>query len=336
MGLTTDEAKRLARESLHETVKLVNLPSFVRLHFEDGEPCLIIDVSMETGDAVIHYKPRAATECIALAGMELGDPRADLLPKEVVAELQRGNIESLVADLLATCIHEFVETVDNIPELTYALTRCLRTESFHQLASLRGEKHPDPFTSRNVIDQVLELANKGRRERLEEVVKETQSLYRPQFQHLFPVYRYLKPIWDDAKSCYKRNRKSPKWPELVKTECNDSELKLPLDLIYKLDDKRSGSDSYKSEASALAVEHAARLCGVKSNALQTRTLMERRKKSEEEFFETHGVKEPDPSYCERLARKLIREKALRERNLSGRTKMARNTADGRTHLTAVK
>lgn len=336
MGMTPEIAKQHARKFLFESVKRVKFPPNIYKWFYKGEPCLTMEVATGFGEAEITFYPQTSAEYLAVESLGLSDAQAEFLPEEYVIESQRENIESLIAHLLVTCIDEFTETVENIPKLALALNGCLTSECVLQLMSLRGAKNPDGFNSYVLVNKTLEIVNRGRRERMEKAVKDTAAYYRPQFQHLFPVYHYLKPIWDEAKDCYKRNRESARWREIVKAACNDEELELPPDLINRLDGKGANSDSYSSMPSELALEHAARLCGARANQYKPRTLQDHLKESREEFFRATGVEKPDSSDCARLTRKLINERTPRERQLSVRSKLARKHRRGRPHLTAVK
>lgn len=75
-------------------------------------------------------------------------------------------------------------------------------------------------------------------------------------------YNELRSIWRDAKSLYRRNSESRNWREMIRVEYTD----LPLDLINRL--VLQG----ESRPSDLALEHAARLCGVPKNHYTTRWL----------------------------------------------------------------
>lgn len=338
MSLTPEEAKRLAKETLLRILKQTKFPPYVAHEIVGGEPRLIINIDRESKRPVasITYYPLADAELLAVLASESDYAHDHFLPGEDVSNSRRAHTESLIRNLLETCIDEFGAVADNCIHLALALTTSLTRREILKLMSVSGSKKPDISCSYKFIDEVLEMVNRERREQLEQAVKDAAAYYGPHFQHLFPVYLYLKSIWDGAKSCYKRNRKSPKWLELVRTECNDSELQLPSDLIIRLDGERGLSDPYRSMASTLALEHAARLCGAAANEYKPRTLHEHLKESREEFFRVYGIKEPALSDCERLTRTLIMVKTPRGRHLTSHGKGARKRPGGRPHLTAVK
>jgi hypothetical protein len=82
-------------------------------------------------------------------------------------------------------------------------------------------------------------------------------------------YEKMLPVWKDAKAIWKKNRER-NWQAFIQSEYRD--LQLPVDLIARL----SGSPSHLSDdiktklsekggsasPSDIALEHAARLCGV--------------------------------------------------------------------------
>jgi hypothetical protein len=91
------------------------------------------------------------------------------------------------------------------------------------------------------------------------------------------VYEELLPVWEKARSIYKRNNDLPTWKKMIEAAFHDHAYPLPLDLVAMLsgdpDDLNDlpekmrdaalkateGGEDY-TKASNLALEHSARLC----------------------------------------------------------------------------
>lgn len=107
-----------------------------------------------------------------------------------------------------------------------------------------------------------------------------RGTWRPSIEEIAPNYRYVLPMWKDAKRLYKQNRNRANWREIIKAahpdlaECEDliSRLSgklndLPEEIQAKLSEK--GGDS---KPSSIALEHAARLCGIEAYSYGVRYL----------------------------------------------------------------
>lgn len=282
MGPISDEAKRLARQLLFEEAARIKFPSRVRRCDEDGELTFAVTVNTGVGDAVVFYKPQAAAERIAQTCFDwvgaAGEASEELLP-----DFRRDIIRASIGHLLETFHAEFNDAVENLPELAFAASACIFDYALQQSKAQFKWGRPDKRSPNRLIDAALAAADEGRRARLEVGLMCAHAYFTPSFTLLHGFYTRLKPIWEEAKSCYKRNRTSPKWREMVRAACDSPEVELPSDLINRLDAKRGFFDSYKAMPSALALEHAARLCGARPNAYNTRRLHEFLKKSEKEF-----------------------------------------------------
>ncbi len=93
----------------------------------------------------------------------------------------------------------------------------------------------------------------------------------PAFNLVSFYYDELLSQWKAAKEVYKANKNFRNWEKMLAASFED----LPTDLLQKLGDP----DNYSSMPSTIALEHAARICGIKPNSVVLRTLQNYSEKS---------------------------------------------------------
>ena len=331
--------KQLARELLIEVAKGVKFPSHVCQHQTDkGEICFVCVMSSERGTATIFYKPQEAAEYLVRQCEPRAKKISEVFPQVFpnlmsTEEFLRIEAAAAIYTLLNNFHLEFAETLVHLPEISYLQVEFAMNAVWEQAAAVHSGKSPDHQHAIELVDQLLAYFNRGRKARmLQGLFKEIERA-KPRMHLLAPIYDSLLPVWKDAKNRYKLNRDSARWRQIIAAAYVEPEL--PSDLIERFETHQLNTDSYEAMPSVLALEHAARMCGVTPYAYKTRTLQERladsRKwiaehsrdellKEAEKFFAVLCEKERTDELAERM-----RDAA--DGDFSLRSKISQNAAD---------
>ena len=137
--------------------------------------------------------------------------------------------------------------------------------------------------ARKQFDDYFEKQVRRKKARLLDDIHPEKIRERP--KHLISYfYAMYHSAWKDAKKCYRANKSYASWPAMVAA----AHPTLPSDLIERLGEP----DPYTSMPSAIALEHAARACGLRENSLGIRALQDYLNESRK-WLRRHGVKEEE-------------------------------------------
>jgi hypothetical protein len=167
------------------------------------------------------------------------------------------------------------------------------------------------------VDELLAQLNRSRRERMLAAVHDARARSQPAWRMLPIFYDSLLPVWKEAKKIYRTHRDGS-WREFISVLRSDEPL--PLDLVERLDAGGADKDSYESMPSSLALEHAARLCGVSPNSYKLRTLQEHLAENRK-WFDAAGESEREE------ATQVFTSEQLLQRELNRIVRESLNTAE---------
>jgi hypothetical protein len=289
----TDDAKvkEVAHQLLSEIVKTVEFPPYVQQLESDGEFLFVCTLKSPNGDAVLHYKPRQAAEFLVreCAGWaSVIRKRRELFPEDPGFEEEMFLIsaKTTIQMLLINFHNEFGELVGALPRMAFEQLSFGAEAIGH--AKVKGhDVKLDWQAAIQRMEETLAHFTRGRRERWLRTLNRAKNATEPALDLLSVFYdKVTLPAWKEAKDRYERNKDSKKWREIIKASCDDDSIPLPADLINRLDGCAEDTDAYVSMPSAIALEHAARLCGAAPNAYKTRTLYGHLAASRKWFEET--------------------------------------------------
>ena len=115
-----------------------------------------------------------------------------------------------------------------------------------------------------IIDEIISEGNTRRRERVRRAMWEIDP--RLTLANLYHYYQRLYPIWKKAAQIYKKNAKLRTWKKIIQDEISQSDgVILPENLMSLLSpgaEPPNATGTIEFTPSGLALEHAARACGV--------------------------------------------------------------------------
>lgn len=193
---------------------------------------------------------------------------ANRIANNIQRIVMRGREGFVISEAMQDTILAHIQTV-----LGEQLIRTLRD------ALNRAEIETQKRTMRELNDTLLQLPPDRLNEWSEQAARDarTESRRRQELRMRggrepeYPLtglreqHEQLKPVWRDAKRLYRQNGTRQNWREIIATVHSD----LPGDLLNKL------SLQGESGPAELALEHAARQCGVPPNRYSIRQLWER-------------------------------------------------------------
>jgi len=122
-----------------------------------------------------------------------------------------------------------------------------------------------------IIDEIISEGDKRRRKRVREALWEIDPRLR--LSNLNRYYLEFYPVWKKAARIYKNSKDLATWKKVIQDEIyQTARLKLPDDLVNHLDDQTespTAEGTIEFAPSGLALEHAARSCGVEKFTYST-------------------------------------------------------------------
>ena len=238
---------------------------------DNGEIILVFTMLTERGDAEVKYKPQKAAEFLVRTCHDCLVATRQHFPDKLCDLISRRSAQASIQLLLIHSFEEFADPVRQLPMLAFGhLTSSMNAIMDECNAEENGSRRKRPKVFK-YVDKILNRFE-SRRLRIISDLKSKQGSRKPPPYLFAVIYERLLPLWKDAKSRYKRNNDSERWREIIQAAYAEEEL--PADLIDRLDDKQEHTDAYDSMPSAIALEHAARVCGYKPNEYKTRSLQE--------------------------------------------------------------
>lgn len=266
--MSDDEVARMADELLREVASEIEFPPHVAKVEDGGGLRLMLHIVGGHGSSVAYYEPQAAAELIVrhCERAVIGSLEPSF-SEEFLAEMLRAQVAAAIWVLLETFHCEVHDLFLDLPRLaldqiSFSMQRVIdarTTDLRHRQTSL-----PSPR------DWGRQLRNRELRVMKRE--QEEDELREPRLLLINLFYDGLWSKWKEVKKRYRGYRVSDHWKEMLLRDFAEDEL--PPDLIDRLNDKREDGDCYDAEPSALALEHAARMCGAPPNHFKKRTLYE--------------------------------------------------------------
>ena len=269
--MSDERIRELGREVIAEAINRVELPPNTVKNEINGFWELAVDINLPSGGVTIHYKPQLAVEQIIRKldkAFEEDWKNTEWDSDEEFRAIYHSTVEepsAYAAEVLLTQFYyEFEDAVKLLPESALIQTECVGKEWHKQLSN--PEDVQETESSENAVDKYLRSVNKGRRNRMMKLIKEAREEARYDMSKFAVHYHQMLPVWQEVKKFYNKNKKLKTWQATIKTAF--PEPTLPDDLIERL----ASPDSYASSPSEIALEHAARLCGVPPNKYKSRSL----------------------------------------------------------------
>lgn len=248
---------------VRNTLKSTKMPSWVTsTEHDDGSISFLFRLGARHGHAWVHYKLDVLFLVDLLEGSYDSTTKVfENMP--VQPDLIREGTDTFAGALLYGILRNVhLDLLD-----AFRTTPVLAASAMIEILGKVRKKHTADFhgyeASQRSIDEILSEKAKQHKERLIAQLR-TEEFETPERNLLAYFYDVYLPKWQNAKKCFRRNQQFDKWPEIVGLAFD----LLPSDLILRLKD----ADPYRSMASAIALEHAARLVGFPDDSLGTRAL----------------------------------------------------------------
>lgn len=307
---------QLANDLLLEIVKGIKFPRYVRLLEDRDELTFFIIIPSTVGKATVVYQPLGAAEYLVRECEKVMGPVVEPFPEMIRKEFIRTSSAAAISTLLNTFHHEFVETTFDLPTLSLVTFAGFAAE-LKERSRAKLEGGAPGRAHEKQVDELLAQLNRSRRERMLAAVHDARARSQPAWRMLPIFYDSLLSVWKEAKKIYRTNRDG-RWREFISVLSSDDPL--PSDLVERLDSGGSDKDSYESMPSSLALEHAARLCGVSPNSYKLRTLQEHLAENRK-WFDTAGESEREE------ATQAFTSEQLLQRELNKIVRESLNTAE---------
>jgi hypothetical protein len=263
-----NDLEKLAWEALNEALEDIEIPDYVKINKNDDGTfsCELILSYNSIGSFYIYFEPSIAI---------LKDSLQFFKNQEVVP-VELGNAHSYLWAasfgylFLKNFFAEMKETISNLNEYPLAMSE-LR---LGQIAEREGpNKKYWAEKTKKISHELIENQKQRVKKKINVEIQKTEMPMQSATHLMGCFYEAYLPEWKKAKACYKKNKNFNNWEKMIAVSFED----LPIDLIKKLGDP----DTYTAMPSSLALENAARMCGVKPNSLGLRALQKYLQQSRE-------------------------------------------------------
>lgn len=253
------ELEKMAWEVYTEALNKLDIPDNLIINKnDDGSFSCSVSLSNKfVGSIFIHFEP--STEMIKnLLGMYSS---FDVLPLEIAAKQDRSIAQTYAYLFLKNFFIEVADTLSDSKEIPFLVLLFLLSDS--EVDDLENKKNLYEQAKKQ-LEEFFVKRKQRTKERIEFDIQIFQQSNRIAIHLIDFYYEKLLPQWDAAKDCYKKIKDFNNWEKMLAISFEE----LPTDLIKRLGD----SDTYAAMPSSIALEHAARFCGVKSDSVGLRTL----------------------------------------------------------------
>lgn len=246
-----------------DALKIIELPSFVTINRKDDGTfsCDLLFSYQNEGSAFIYFKPGTLPIKNILKMSTFGNELLEPFRKHIVYN----HAKSLAYLLFKNLFAEMEDVFTNLLNFPYLVAGLGLSEVDDKYKKKLTEK------SKKDIEKFLQGRNKITKNRIMNEIYSAGKWNQPAFNLVSFYYDELLSQWKAAKEVYKANKNFRNWEKMLAASFED----LPTDLLQKLGDP----DNYSSMPSTIALEHAARICGIKPNSVVLRTLQNYLEKS---------------------------------------------------------
>ena len=280
MSENEEELDKLAWQVYSDALKLIELPSFVTIN-KTGETfsCVLMLSNQYAGAAFIQFNPSTLPIKSILKLSTSDNEFLEILIEKFVYD----RAKSFAYLLLKNLFTEMKDVIANLQDFPYFVAGLIPSEI--------GNKHKKKLSveDKTDIEKFLQNRKKITKNRIMCEVYSAGKWNKPVFNLLSFYYRDLLVQWKSAKKCYKTNKHFSNWEKMLAASFED----LPTDLLKLLGDQYE----YTAMPSSIALEHAARICGVKPNSLGLRALQKHLAESKK-WIRDEGIEKTAKIYAE--------------------------------------
>lgn len=296
----TEDLDKKAWEVFRNALANVDLPSYVTVNEnEDGSFSFLLTLTHKnSGYGLFYYKP--SIEVIKGILTDLSKGKINVFGERLSQKIAGTFATSVAYSWLNNFHLEFAISfldLPKIPLLTLLISMQETLDEYgEQRLGLTKERENDAHA------QVKELiARKARsiEARIYSESKEFLKLKSAQKKLIAYFYPSLHKKWKEAKNCYETNKNFKNWQKMVEVAFEE----LPVELIERLSD----ADSYTASPSAIALEHAALICGIDVQSVGLRTLQNYLKESRQWIKQVGEEKADDEAkkYLDQTVEQLV-------------------------------
>jgi hypothetical protein len=265
--MSEEELTRLAKEIIAEVLSSIELHPNVSCNSEHQ---LTINIENPAGRSTLSYDLNTVARWIIKekekefqGNFQDADLEVDEYLSMRTSYIKGGAFDAL-ENVLAQIYCESEDFIRGLPSVALIQAKCVLQEIEKQMFA--GEVFQNQEPAQQAIDKFLKLSSKRRRKRMMTAIEVIKEQTKYDLSKMAIHYEQLLPKWTIVRDLYKQISNQKTWREGIKTTYLEDNL--PSDLI----DRLSSLDSYEASPSRIAMEHAARLCGVPPNTYQSRRL----------------------------------------------------------------
>lgn len=268
----SEDLDKKAWEIFSKALDYIEFPEYVTVNKkEDGSFSFLLNLSNKSsGIGFFYYKP--SIEVIKDILTDISEEKIKYFGNEFSQEIAY-TFASAVAYLWLKNFHlQLAESFLDLPEIPLLAMTTAMQEVIDEHNEQRGISRQN--WERNAHNSVKELIARKAQSIEARVYSESRNFLQfkaPRKNLIAYYYSTLHKRWKEAKNCYETNKKFNNWQKMVAAAFEE----LPAELIERLGD----SDSYTASPSAIALEHAALICGIDVESVGLRTLQNYLKES---------------------------------------------------------
>lgn len=279
MEQNPEELEKEAWEIYTKALKNIKIPEYVTLNKkEDGTFSFVLAFSSkDIGKTHMDFRP--STDRIKHL-LKLID-NIEGIPIDIRKKLNYSYAYGYAEAFIENFFSEIEETFSGLLQIP-TLLRFLVINT-----SISDKNKEEKFIyeqSKIYLEKLLEDRKQRTKKRIVDIVKSIEQKRRPVIHLIDFYYKNLLITWEKAKDFYKKSKNFDNWEKMIAVGFED----LPTDLLTRLDDP----DTYAAMPSSIALEHAARICGVKPNSVGLRTLQNYLQQSRE-WIQENGVEKAE-------------------------------------------
>lgn len=263
-----EKLKKAAWEVYSKVLENLEIPDYVTIHINDDGTffCLLNLNYRNTGYAYIHFKPST----YPIEEMLQFPKQVDAFGSEIGKEFIHRFTAAFASLFLKNFFAEMEETFSSLHEYPLLFPKLV---SDVVIDKHNEDKKVIADEAKMYLEEFLDKRKQKVKKRILAEFYGYESAKKPMTHLIDFFYKDFLVTWEKAKDCYKKNKNFKNWEKMVAISFEH----LPEDLIQRLGDP----DSYVAMPSSIALEHAARICGVKPNSLGLRALQKYLQQSRE-------------------------------------------------------
>lgn len=271
----TEDLDKKAWEVFREALDYVDLPIYVTVNKnENGSISFLLNLcNKSSGIGFFYYKP--SIEIIKdILTTHTSKKNINVFGEEFSQEMASAFATAVAYSWLKNFHLELAENFLDLPKIPLLTLSISMQETIDECEKRRSNSTMN--WENDAHESVKALIARKTRSIEARVYSESRrflELKSAQKKLIGYFYPSLHKKWKEAKNCYETNKKFNNWKKMVAAAFEE----LPIELIERLGD----ADSYTASPSAIALEHAALICGIDVQSVGLRTLQNYLKESRE-------------------------------------------------------